>query len=130
MKRIALACLGLIALSACTKDDPDDTAALSHAVDIQPIWEDSCAGCHTGGTSSGELALDEGYAAMVGVPASQLDTMNLVEPGDRDNSYLWLKLEDTHEAAGGSGEEMPSSGTLGDADRATIGEWIDAGAPE
>ncbi|MEM6929214.1 MAG: hypothetical protein AAF602_19905, partial [Myxococcota bacterium] len=44
------------------------------------------------------------------VPSNQLPSMNRIEPGDPDNSYIWRKISNTHIAAGGAGNRMPPSG--------------------
>ena len=109
-------------------DTDTDADAPTHDADIQPIWDSSCSGCHTGGGSSGGMALDDGYTATVGVPSGELSTMNRVEAGDIDNSYLWHKLEGTHEDVGGSGAQMPKGSTLDADSLATIKAWIEGGA--
>ena len=60
--------------------------------------------------------------------SSQLSKMDRIEPGDTANSYLWLKLQGTHTAAGGSGAQMPKSGSISATDLATIETWITEGA--
>ena len=104
------------------------TTTLSHATDIQPIWDSACAGCHTGGGASGSLTLDDGYTSMVNVSAGELSTMDYVEPGDTSNSYLWHKISGTHASVGGSGSTMPKSGSLTSDQIATIESWILGGA--
>ena len=54
--------------------------------------------------------------------------MDVIEPSDTANSYLWLKLKGTHTAAGGSGVQMPKSGSISSADLTTIETWITEGA--
>ena len=100
----------------------------SHATDIQPIWDASCKGCHTGGGSSGMLKLDSGYSATVNKPSSQVSKLDLIEPGDPNSSYLWLKLKGTHTAAGGTGVSMPKGGSMSATDLTTIETWITEGA--
>ncbi len=120
--------LGLLTLLACGEED----TALNptHDADIQPIWDETCgAGCHTGGSASGALALDDGYAATVGV-ASSIEGYNLVEPGDLANSFLWLKLEGSHEDVGGEGSKMPLGNSLTEEEVALIEAWILDGAPQ
>jgi hypothetical protein len=51
--------------------------------------------------------------------------MNLIEPGDHENSFLWQKCAN---AEGIVGEPMPQSSPL-DAERlAALEAWIDNGA--
>jgi len=120
--------LGLLLMFAC--GDKDTALDPTHDADIQPIWEASCGvGCHTGGSASGDLALDDGYAATVGVE-STVAGVKLVEPGDLDNSYLWLKIDGTHEDIGGEGSSMPLGERLSDPDEALVRAWILDGAPQ
>ena len=52
-------------------------------------------------------------------------TLNLIEPGDHENSFLWQKCADVE---GIVGEPMPQSTPL-DAERlAALEAWIDNGA--
>lgn len=97
---------------------------------IQGIWNTKCTPCHIGGSQGGGLALDDGHSSLVGVPSSQVPSMALVEPGSRDDSYLWHKLQGTYMALGGIGDAMPITGELSDAQMEQVGVWIDEGAPE
>ena len=118
----------MMVLACGDKDVTGDSGA--EAVDIQAVAEASCGpNCHTGGSSSGELALDDWHAATVGVPSGDVPDMNLVEPGDLDNSYLWHKIEGTHLDVGGAGSPMPLGPALSDEDHAAIQAWIEDGAP-
>ena len=112
----------------CDGDIDEVSYTYTHDVDIQPIWNTSCKGCHTGGGSSGKLKLDSGYSATVNV-ASSVTGYDLIEPGDTAKSYLWHKLQGTHASVGGSGATMPKSGTISKADLAIIETWINEGAP-
>ena len=98
-------------------ENPDYTA------DVQPIWDDACAVCHIGAAQGG-LALDQGAAALVGVPSTEAPDVVLVAPSDLDGSYLWLKL--TGEQTAGSA--MPLGSALDDADLGTVQNWIEEGA--
>ena len=118
----------LLLLTAC--GDKDTALDPTHDADIQPIRNASCGvGCHTEGSASGDLSLDDGYATTVGVE-STVAGLNLVEPGDLDNSYLWLKIEGSHEGVGGEGSSMPLGESLSDPDEALIRAWILDGAPQ
>jgi hypothetical protein len=112
---------------------------LSHATDIQPIWDEHCVtACHEPDGEWGFL-LDmsgDAYDNIVGVMAPQLASMNHIEPGDPEASYIWHKINNTQAAAGGSGLQMPKAPTGGtatvltQAQIDTIEAWITAGAPE
>jgi len=77
---------------------------VSFAAEVQPIYSVSCvAGCHTGGTPDQGLNLEAGmaYAQTVNIAATQLGTMDRIEPGDPDNSCLLHKLLGTQTTVGG-----------------------------
>lgn len=97
------------------------------AADVQAIYDARCTPCHTNGAATGGINLDDHVASTVDIGSTQAD-MPLITPGDRENSYLWRKLQGTHIEAGGLGQLMPTSGALDAADLAVIGAWIDAGA--
>ena len=72
------------------------------------VFDASCTGCHSGSSPSRGLNLSEGaaYGNTVNVPSTEVPSLNLVEPGDADNSYLMQKLEGTAQ----SGVRMPYGG--------------------
>ena len=74
--------------------------------DIQPILSQNCAGCHG---SSGGFTLS--YDNMVNVPSNQ-STLDLIEPGSANDSYIWHKINGTQASVGGSGGVMPPSPPL------------------
>lgn len=87
--------------------------------------------CHSGDPpANAPLSLDPGagWAQLVGVPASQLPSMKLVEPGDPERSYLVLKVRGAAGVAGGTGTPMPPDGPLDAAEQAAIEGWISSGA--
>jgi hypothetical protein len=115
--------LTLLVLVACKPDVVTFTQVQDD------IFTNSCAfsSCHSDGGGAQGLSLAEGsaYAAIVGVPSTLSMTMNLIEPGDHENSFLWQKCAN---AEGIVGEPMPQSSGL-DADRlAALEAWIDNGA--
>lgn len=95
--------------------------------EVQPLFEEKCSpGCHEPDGFNGELFLGDewGPETFIGVESSQAP-MNLVEPGDLEESYLWHKLSSTHKDVGGSGQPMPyADWPLPDDDLATIEEYI------
>lgn len=104
--------------------------APTHDADIQPIWDESCGNtCHIN-DDDGNLSLSDAYDKIVGVPSDDLPSMNLVEPGDPDASYLWRKIDNTHLEVGGDGAEMPRGFlTIGKKKRERVEQWILDGAP-
>lgn len=127
-----------------TTGDTDDTDTaptttggpidVDYETDIQTIWDASCTtGCHTaGGTAASWFVITPGgsHDALVGKNALELQTMQLIAPGDREASYLWHKINNTHIDVGGSGTPMPPppAAALSSDELAKIGAWIDAGA--
>ncbi|GMV41995.1 MAG: hypothetical protein AMXMBFR64_37110 [Myxococcales bacterium] len=97
--------------------------------DVQALWNKRCSGCHVGAALGG-LSLDKGEALLVDKPSVAVPALDRVEPGDPSKSYLWLKLTDQHEAAGGGGSPMPVGGyPLPQAELDTIEAWILGLAP-
>lgn len=108
---------------------------------VEPTFLRSCASveCHADAVvdpnEPGDNALDlsegNGYAALVGVPSMQSD-LDLVEPGNPDASYLWLKVTGEHADADNSAtptEAMPPVGSLTADQLSTIEDWILNDAP-
>ena len=90
------------------------------------VFDTSCTGCHSGSSPSQGLNLSEGaaYGNTVNVPSTQAPSIDLVEPGDADNSYLMQKLEGTAQ----TGAQMPNGGPyLSTTLRQLVRDWIDAG---
>jgi hypothetical protein len=90
---------------------PDDS--LSHAADIQPIWEEHCVeGCHEPGGLWPSNDLTDGYEGLVdqsGIAplSSENDDLQLVTPGSVENSFVVDKMRGTHvEAIGGDDAEL------------------------
>ena len=105
---------------------------VSFATDIQPILTTNCAvaGCHVGVGAPEGLDLQEGeaYANLVGVTSRQVPTLNRVEPGDPEKSYLFLK----HRGDASIGSRMPlNNPTFFDANPDLLAlerVWIEEGA--
>jgi hypothetical protein len=114
--------------SSTTSGTPSSTTGQDQS--IQDILNTKCSPCHIGGSQGGGLALDDGHSALVGVPSDQVPSMSFVEPGSRDDSYLWRKLQGTYMELGGIGDAMPITGELSAGQMEQIGSWIDEGAPE
>lgn len=86
-----------------------------------------CAPCHSGAGAPQGLRLDaaNSYAALVGVPSSEVPGLLRVEPGDPDSSYLVQKLE----GRASVGARMPlGQPALPDATILVIRQWIQDGA--
>jgi len=107
---------------------PDADPPLPLDVRAAQVLEARCAssGCHGRVCASAGLGLDHHRVldSVVGVVSSQ-DPRVRVAPGDLGASYLWAKIT----GEGITGEMMPPGGIgLPEDERATIREWIEAGA--
>ena len=125
MRRWLVLCLSLcVGVPAAAAED-----VVSFRQQIVPIFQQECVYCHMREDSYGFLVLEDAtsYGSLVGVPASELPSMNRVHPGEPENSYLWRKLKGTHVEAGGSGWRMPFH-PLSDTHRTYIRQWIEQGA--
>ncbi len=122
--------------------DPQ-TPSVAFARDVKPIFKQSCAftSCHgsLSGSSNGVFLGGEDpqrvHAAIVGVKATKLPTMALVEPADPRASFLLRKMDGSHcvldaQCTGGDcGQVMPRNGeTLPVESRDTVRRWIAQGA--
>ena len=76
---------------------PPATPSVSFSMDIQPIFNRSCAlpTCHIGPVPAGTQDLTAGvaYSQSVNVPSTQEPRLKRVKPGFPDDSYLVRKLQ-------------------------------------
>lgn len=88
------------------------------------IFDTSCAlsGCH-GNFQFPLLVSGLSFANIVNVSSRQSPTLDLVEPGDPDNSYLVRKVE-----GNGTGSRMPLGGALSASQIQLLRDWIADGA--
>ena len=107
--------------------DEDATYSYTHDTDIQPIWTASCASCHP---NAGLDFTASAYGNLVGIPSTEASGLNRVEECSTDQSYLWHKLQGTHQSVGGSGSQMPMGSTLTSGEMDMIRTWIEEGAPQ
>ena len=94
------------------------------------IFNPSCAlsGCHSAGSAAQDLSLAEGQAFgnIVNVPSSVQGSKDRIEPGDPNNSYLYLKVIGDPSI---SGVQMPRFRTpLSQELQDLLKDWIEAGA--
>lgn len=95
------------------------TAKIDFARDVQPIFQQSCIGCHGPTQQMSGLRLDRRRDAMRGGVIGAV-----IGPGNGSASRLYLRL------SGPSvfGPQMPPTGALPPEQIATIKTWIDQGA--
>lgn len=96
------------------------------------VFTPKCAlsGCHLGPASLAQegLVLASGFAYdnIVMVRANQNSSIFRVTPGDATNSYLWRKISPGQPIVG---ERMPQTGSITEAERQLVTDWILRGAP-
>ena len=83
--------------------------------DIQPIFNNYCSGCHTGGGISGGQDLSSYSGLMLGGNSGPT-----VIPGDSQNSILWKRISD--------GSMPPSSNDVPLSKVEVVAKWINEGA--
>ncbi|PWB77723.1 MAG: hypothetical protein C3F15_02665 [Holophagae bacterium] len=104
-------------------------ATLTQVQDL--VFTPSCArsGCHAGSSPAQGLNLSVGqtYTNIVGVASHEQPSLNRVEPGDPQRSYLYLKVIGDPSI---SGSQMPRGGPpLSQAEIDLLSSWILSGAP-
>jgi len=110
-----------------------DVTVYSHSYDeVQAVFDADCTSCHSGSSPSAGMDLSgDAYSTIVNVASDDVPAMDLVEPGDSANSYLFHKIAGTQSSVGGSGSQMPKGGTpIPTADQDMIETWIDEGATD
>jgi hypothetical protein len=114
--------------------DPDCTAvcppleveAFTEA-EVQMLFDTECDVCHMDGRRDGTLALDAPFlATTLDAMSEQLRDMAIITAGDRQRSYLFHKVNDTHQQIGGAGLRMPVETGLCVSDIERLGLYIDA----
>jgi hypothetical protein len=116
--------------AACTSETSEMTADPGFEATVQPLFDLAC-NCHQSEPLLAPFSLrpGEAYANLVDRPSMQLSTMLLVAPGSLNESYLWLKVNDTQAEVGGMGTIMPPTIPLTADQRGVLERWIAAGAP-
>lgn len=98
---------------------------------VQEIFTARCIACHAGSAAPQGLILSENfsYDAIVNIQSNQQTNLDLVEPGQPEESYLIHKIRGD---AGITGGQMPRNGPpfLDESQIQTIVDWVSAGAPE
>jgi methionine-rich copper-binding protein CopC len=93
------------------------------------VFTPICSPCHSGASAPEGLMLDaaHSYNLLVGVPSTEVPTLDRVKPGDPVNSYIIIKLTN---GAGIVGQQMPlGENPLPQATIDVIRQWITNGAP-
>jgi hypothetical protein len=113
---------------------PGSAPAAPLTADFQSIQDNIftpiCTRCHSGAAAPEGLELDaaHSYALLVGVPSGEVPSIDRVNPGNPDSSYIVLKLEN---APGIVGAQMPDGGPyLPQSTIDVIRQWITNGAQQ
>jgi len=109
--------------------DPIDQSATLTRIQTE-IFTPSCAvlGCHDPFGNQSQLILTPGnsHTQLVGRQSVEVSSLNRVQPGQPDLSYLYRKILGT----GITGDRMPQAGQpLSNAQTKLIRDWIRRGAP-
>ncbi len=103
---------------------------MSFAEHLEPLVISHCLACHEAEDPKAELVLEPGvgFGELVGRRSIQVPDVKLVEPGDLEASYLWLKLQ--HRAPEGKGMPRTLTGAkkLRPAELELYRRWIEGGA--
>ncbi len=137
LSKLFLSLLCAVTLVACgTEDEP---AATADPIGLDPTFASingellakTCAfsGCHAGSAPRAGLKLDgtpdENYQEVL-AKSTQAKTLSLVEPGNPDKSWLYMKIAGTHTY----GQRMPQGSPLHADDVAAVRKWIADGAKQ
>jgi hypothetical protein len=115
------AALGLSVVAVCVPAAADEAAAkVTYDDQVVPILREKCFGCHNQDKTSGGLNLTTYSTLMEGGSSGVA-----VEPGDPDNSYLYLLVSHQSEPY-----MPPNADKLPDDTLAVIKAWIDGGLLE
>ena len=128
---LLLAACGDVKSPTEPSDAPEGPAFTFSQIQAQ-IFTPNCAkaGCHAASAASGEMVLEAGqaYGQIVNRPAVGNSSLDRIEPGDPERSYLIKKLRGDPDI---TGDRMPldNPGSLTQAQMDGIIGWVLAGAP-
>ena len=134
MRSVATAFVGaiLVFAAACGTQVPEvpNEEPVSYSLHLEPLVIAHCLGCHESGEAKAKLVLDPGvgYERLVGPRSNQDPEMALVEPGDPERSYLWLKLQHVTEEGKGMPRTLTGSKKLRESELDLYRRWIEGGA--
>ena len=121
-----------LVFTGCGKPIPEVPKGepVSYSVHLEPLVTAHCLNCHDSEEAKGKLVLDPGvgYEHLVGPRSRQEPDMALVEPGDPEHSYLWLKLQHVTKEGKGMPRTLTGSKKLRPAELELYRRWIEGGA--
>lgn len=122
----------LVFATGCGTQVPEvpNEEPVSYSVHIEPLVIARCLSCHDSEEAKAKLVLDPGlgYERLVGPHSIQDPEMALVEPGDTERSYLWLKLQHVTEKGKGMPRTLTGSKKLRQSELELYRRWIQGGA--
>ena len=128
----AVAGVALAIIAGCGTQVPEvpNEEPVFYAVHLEPLVIAHCLSCHETEEAKGKLVLDPGlgYDRLVGPRSIQIPEMALVEPGDPEKSYLWLKLQHLTKEGKGMPRTLTGSKKLRDSELELYRRWIEGGA--
>lgn len=122
---VALALL----VSACDDNPADPGSSLFEEVQSSVFNQSCLSGCHSGEDPAAGLNLSEGaaYDEIVNVASVEVPELMRVEPGNSEDSYLYIKIVGGDRIAPGT-LPMPIGRDLTAEQIGLVEEWIDSGA--
>ena len=130
---VVVLALGCGSVKSPTEPSPPTGGQAFTFAQIQAqIFTPTCAkaGCHAASAASGGMVLEAGraYGEIVNHPSSEQSTLNRIQPGDPDRSYMIKKLRGDPDI---TGSQMPQDnpGSLSRAQLDGLIAWVRAGAP-
>jgi mono/diheme cytochrome c family protein len=128
----AIVAIVLAAVAGCGTPVPEVAIEemVSYTAHLEPLVIAHCLSCHESGEAKAKLVLDPGvgYERLVGQRSIQDPEMALVEPGDPERSYLWLKLQHVTEEGKGMPRTSTGSKKLRESELELYRRWIEGGA--
>lgn len=125
-----LIAIGLLA--GCDNADNPVEESGPTLVEVQEqVFDVSCAGCHKDNEAPEGLVLTAGsaYSNLVDVPSEQVPSLDRVDPGNPEDSYLLIKVRGGDRMAPGT-FQMPIGQDLSEAQITLLEEWIANGAEQ
>lgn len=124
--------LSVLVFTGCGTPIPEVATGepVSYEAHLEPLVVAHCLGCHESAEAKAKLVLDPGvgYERLVGPRSVQVPEMALVEPGDPERSYLWLKLQHISEKGKGMPRTLTGVKKLRSAELELYRRWIEGGA--
>ena len=90
--------------------------------EIQQLINQQCGNCHGSIFPDGLTDITSAICRS----SQQVRSMNLIEPGDAQNSYLYHKVANSFMSVGGRGTQMPQGGSWSPDDVDRLAEYINS----